>query len=143
MTTRHMIPRLVAALPMISFWLIFFLWGNNGNDGATQTTTTITMVEAFSTPPIATGGGASATTWATRTRHRITTQQQQQQQPRTGSSSSLTAWRSSCPKVGKDGLYHITTEEEFRYVQHITAALHHRTLFCSIHPAYFYVRVAN
>jgi len=111
MTTRHMIPRLVAALPMISFWLIFFLWGNNGNDDATQTTTTITMVEAFSTPPIATGGGASATTWATRTRQLINTQQQQ---PHTGSSSSLTAWRSSCPKVGKDGLYHITTEEEFR-----------------------------
>jgi hypothetical protein len=108
-----MIPRLVAALPMLSLWLLFFLWGN-GNNGAT--TIPKTMVEAFSTPPIATGGGAS-TTWATR-RQRITTQQQQQQQQQhTGSFSSLTAWRSSCPKVGKDGLYHITTEEEFRYVQ--------------------------
>jgi hypothetical protein len=97
------------------------------------------MVEAFSTPPITTSG-ASATTWATRTRQRIITQQQRQQQSHPGSSSSLTAWRSSCPKVGKDGLYHITTEEEFRYVQHITVDLRHRTLFCSIHPTYFTYR---
>ena len=65
------------------------------------------------------------------------------QHPRTtaGTSSSLNAWQmpfgstKKSPTIGKDGLYHIATEQEYRYgflaAAPVYEAQNHSILFCS------------
>jgi len=112
-------------MPKLSLLLlIFLLWGNDNDE-------TTSSVEAFSTssrtidtsPVIRTRTNTQHTTIITTT----TTTRRHGSVPKNRptifaeSSTSLTARRSSfgaaaikLPKVGRDGLYHITTEEEYR-----------------------------
>lgn len=99
--TGSMIFKFVVMLPMLSLLLLFLV--------ATS------FVEAFSTPHLAittasnSGVGAGAATSAMIQLPSIV--------PR-GSSTSLKAWKtataSTLPKIGQDGLFHITNEEEYR-----------------------------
>ena len=104
--------RFVAMFSRILLLLVFLL----GSRTYRSKETIPLWVEAFSTLPQATR--------PTRINDTGIQRFVRMNQPQTtyGFSSSLYAWRKhfvstrKVPRVGKDGLYHITTEEEYRYV---------------------------
>lgn len=100
--------RFSSVMPRIFFLLILLL---ERRDYISNEATPLHAAEAFSVLPQT----------ATRPRRIHNTNLQTTNKPR-NSSTSMAAFGTSfgsankLPKVGRDGLYHITTEEEYRYV---------------------------